>query len=108
MRSSAAIAAELSDLLGALGVAGPVVVVGSGVGCLHARALAAAGHGHAAKNAAAENTASGRQLPGGAAVAGLVLVEPMVEGVAAAHAALSPVVANVLGEDLRRQVCVCG
>jgi hypothetical protein len=134
-RTSGDAADDLVQLLAALRVRGPVVLVASGVGCLHARVTAhrlLAGTSSASAssrpspslgaNQASDPAIAARSGPadlgagldsgGGVTLAGLVLVEPVVEGVALAHTQLvasrvGPAAADAsLGEGLQRAALV--
>lgn len=87
-RSSPVIARELDELLGIIGVRGPVVLVAHGTGTMHARTLA---DSHRKSMATAIN---GQKE--GWNVAGMVLIEPLVEGVIEEHAKIHPDVKVIL------------
>jgi len=94
VRSSVVIASEARELLAALGVTkGPLIVVAHGTGCFHARALC--------DLLARRSTRSTQSPP--LRVCGLVLVEPVVEGVASDHCKLSPEVAHALETQRLKQ-----
>jgi len=93
-RTSDDIAQDLLQLFTALQVRGPVVLVASGVGGLHARVAA-----HHMQLAATNNSNSNGRSTAKTKeplLAGLVLVEPVVEGVSNAHKQL---VAQRVGEE---------
>ena len=99
-RDAAALAAELDETLDALGVSGPIVHVAHGAGALTARV-------HAARTATATAGGSGGAGAGAGAdggrraVAGMVLLDPVCEGVREVHEELSPQVASMLTQQQR-------